>query len=186
MIIKREYLSNFAFIILLGLLLFTPVGFHVRVFVSRMISFSPSVLDEEEQLVLTDYSWKLTSSDGQALDFKDLTGKTILVNYWATWCPPCVAEMPSLYELYEDYNDKVAFVFVAHDEAEKVKQYLNKKKYSLPVYFEISASPEKLATKSIPTTFIIDSSGKIVVEKTGSANWNSDATRALLDNLIKK
>lgn len=184
--IKRENLSNLAFILLLALLLFTPVGFHARVFVSRIFSFSPSVLDEEEQLILSDYNWKLSNSEGQVLDFKDVEGKVVIVNFWATWCPPCVAEIPSLQELYADYGDKIEFVFVAHDEREKVKNFLNKKEYNFPVYFEKSSSPDVLSVESIPTTFIIDKKGKIVVKKKGAANWNSTTTRELLENLLEK
>ncbi len=182
--LKKENLSNFAFIILLALLLFTPVGFHVRVFVSRIFSFSPSALDQEDQLALLNFNWTLSNSSGEALDFKDLKGKVVLVNYWATWCPPCVAEMPGLQDLYNDYRGKVDFVFVAHDEGEKVRNFMGKKEYSFPVYFEKSSSPDVLSTESIPTTFIIDKKGKIVVQKTGAADWNGNATRELLERLL--
>lgn len=184
--IKKENFSNFAFIILVAVLLFTPVGFHARVFVTRIFSFSPSELDKEEQFVLSDYNWKLSNSDGEVFHFKNTKGKIVLVNFWATWCPPCVAEMPSLQELYADYGDSVEFLVVAHDDKEKVKSFLNKKGYNFPVYFEKSPSPDALATESIPTTFIIDKKGKIVIEKIGAANWNSSATRQLLNRLLKE
>lgn len=184
--LKKENLSNFAFIALLALLLFTPLGFHARVFVSRIFSFSPSELEKEEQFTLSSYNWKLITLGGEAFNFKNAKGKVVLVNFWATWCPPCVAEMPSLQALYADYGGKIEFVMVASDEHEKVKVFLNKTKYDFPVYFERSTSPEVLSAEYIPTTFIIDKKGKIVIEKTGSANWNSTTTRELLENLIKK
>jgi len=184
--LKKENLSNFAFIILLALLIFTPVGFQARVFVSRIFSFSPSVLDEEKQLVLSNYDWRLSNADEQVFDFKNLEGKVVLVNLWATWCPPCIAEMPSLKELYADYKDQMQFVFIARDDPKKVRSFLVKKEYNLPVYFEQSSSPDVFAVESIPTTFIISKNGKILIKKTGAANWNSDATRKLLDNLLKE
>lgn len=184
--IKREHRSNIAFVLVLVVLLFTPVGFHVRVFVSRVLSFSPSILEEEHQPILSNYHWKLSNLNGQAFDFKDLEGKVVLVNFWATWCPPCIAEMPSLQELYTDYGDRIAFVFVAHDERKKVNNFLNKKGYNFPVYFEESHSPNVLTVESIPTTFIIDKKGRIVIEKTGAANWNSSTTRELLDKFLKE
>ncbi len=182
--LKKENLSNFAFIVLLALLLFTPVGFHARVFVSRIFSFSPSELKEEEQFTLSSYNWKLTTIHGEVFDFQATKGKVILVNFWATWCPPCVAEMPSLQQLYTDYNGQIEFVMVANEEPEKVKLFLSKKNYDFPTYFERSARPQLLSAEHIPTTFIIDKTGKIVVEKTGAANWNSTATRDLLENLV--
>ena len=184
--IKRETLSNFAFIIVLALLLFTPLGFQARVFVSRFFSFSPSELVEEEQQLLSNYHWKLNDIDGNELSFEDNKRKVILVNFWATWCPPCVAEMPSLHELYLDYHDKIAFVFITSDEKEKVRKFINKKAYAFPIYFENSPTPKVFSSDNIPTTYIIDASGKIRVKMTGAADWNSSATRKLLDALILK
>ncbi|MEP3211524.1 MAG: TlpA disulfide reductase family protein [Maribacter sp.] len=184
--LKKENLSNFAFIVLLALLLFTPVGFHARVLVSRLFSFSPSELNEEEQFTLSNYNWELSTVNGETFDFKDTKGKVVLVNFWATWCSPCVAEMPSLHELYTDYHDQIEFVMVANDDPEKVKLFFNSKHYDFPTYFERTARPTVLSADHIPTTFIIDRTGKIVVEKTGAANWNSIATRDLLENLIAR
>ncbi|TMM53373.1 TlpA family protein disulfide reductase [Maribacter algarum] len=182
--LKKENLSNFAFIIVLALLLFTPLGFHIRVLTSRIFSFSPYTIDKEDQLILSCYNWKLSNARGEVFNFKDVEGKVVLVNYWATWCPPCVGEMPSLQELYNEYGDKVEFVFVAHDEGEKVKDFMSKKEYNFPVYFEKSSSPIVLSTKSIPTTFIIDKKGKIVVRKTGAADWNGNSTWEILERLL--
>lgn len=184
--ISKEQLTNAGFVIVLALILFTPLGFHARVFVSKIVAFSPSVLDADEQVVLPNYNWKLTSLADQSYNFETAKGKVILINFWATWCPPCVAEMPVLQELYDDYGEKVEFVFVAHDEQEKVSSFLAKKGYNFPVYFENTKTPNLLSSTSIPTTYIIDTTGKIVVEKTGAANWNSATTRELLDTLIAK
>lgn len=184
--IKRENLSNFAFVLVVLLILFTPIGFHARVFVSRIFSFSPAVLDADEQQFLSNYNWALTELGEESFDFKNFEGKVVIVNFWATWCPPCVAEMPSLQELYNDYGEEVAFVLIAHDEPEKVKKFLIEKEYSFPVYFERNSIPVELTTENIPTTFIIDGKGRIVVKKTGAANWNSKTTRELLENLVKE
>ena len=182
----KKSLSNFVFIIFLGLILFTPVGFHTRVFVSRLLSFSPSVLDKEEQPTLSNYNWNLVGLDGKTVDFSDLEGKVILLNIWATWCPPCVAEMPNLHDLYLDYSDRVEFLMVANDEVDKVTAFLTKRKYEFPVYFESSTRPSALESKSIPTTFIIDKNGNIIVKKIGVADWNSATTREILENLLLK
>lgn len=184
--IKRETLSNFAFLLVIAVVLFTPVGFHARVIVSRIFSFSPSELDEKEQVLLSNYSWELSGLRDETFEFENLEGDVVLVNFWATWCPPCVAEMPSLQDLYTDYNEQVKFVMIEHDEREKVKIFMEQQGYSFPIYFESGSTPKLLATESIPTTFIIDKKGKIVIKKTGAANWNSATTRELLENLIKE
>jgi len=110
----------------------------------------------------------------------------VVVNFWATWCPPCVAELPSLVKLYADYGDNVRFVLVNNEQPQKVSEFLKKKNYSVPVYFEKSRTPEVLRSKSIPATYILNKSGKIVVDEKGAANWDSESTRNLLDQLLEE
>lgn len=184
--LDKKSLSNFGFIILLGLILFTPVGFHARVVVSRLFAFSPSILEEEERPTLSNYNWNLVRLDGTTLDFNALEGKVVLINIWATWCPPCVAEMPNLHDLYLDYGDRVEFLMVANDEVDKVTAFLDRRKFEFPVYFESSLRPSELASKSIPTTFIIDKNGNIIVKKIGVADWNSAGIRDILETLLLK
>ncbi|MFS4494691.1 TlpA family protein disulfide reductase [Maribacter sp. 2308TA10-17] len=181
----KEQLTNFTFIIVLGIILFTPVGFHIRVFVSKIISFSPTELDVEDQVILSDYDWKLIDKDGNLFDFNNTRGKVVLVNFWATWCPPCVAEMPSLHSLYIDYADKIEFVLVTNEDQEKIANFLLKNKYDFPVYFEQKSRPISLSSTSIPTTYLIDANGKIIIKKVGAADWNSDQFRNTLNGLLK-
>ncbi|MGB5360301.1 MAG: TlpA disulfide reductase family protein, partial [Eudoraea sp.] len=112
-------------------------------------------------------------------------GDVIFINFWATWCPPCVAEMPDLQLLYDAYGEKVTFLFIARDKKEKVSSFMMKKKYNLPVYFESGFTPKTLYSAALPTTFVIDKKGNIVVAETGSAAWNSQSVRSLLDGLLK-
>lgn len=184
--ISKRQLSNIGFILLLGLFFLTPLGFHVKVLVNRIVSFSPPILSAEEQLEVTDFNWHLRSLNGDSFDFKTAKEKVVFVNFWATWCPPCVAEMPDLQELYSDYSEEVVFLFVAHDEQENVSDFLEKKDYKLPVYFESSPTPEIISPEYLPTTYIIDKQGKLKVVKTGAANWNSEKIRTLLDELLGK
>mgnify|MGYP003148631006 FL=1 len=108
------------------------------------------------------------------------------MNFWATWCPPCVAEMPSMQKLYDDYGDKVTFMFVTSDDRQKVENFLKRKNLNLPVYYPNSETPETLKSKLLPTTYIINSKGEIVVAETGAADWNSNKTRALIDDLLSQ
>ncbi|WP_047419429.1 TlpA disulfide reductase family protein [Cellulophaga sp. Hel_I_12] len=182
--LEKKKISNLILIIAVLLLLFTPVGFHLKVMVNRLLSFSPTELKLEDQRVISDYRWELISHEGQALNFDEEKGKVIVLNVWATWCPPCVAEMPSFQKLYDDYSDKVSFLFVAHDEKEKVSTFLSKKGYTLPVYYENSTTPVAFESRSIPITFVISKTGQIIVSETGAADWNSDAIRVSLDTML--
>mgnify|MGYP001109297991 CR=1 FL=1 len=184
--ITKEQISNGIWILAIGLILFTPLGFYPRVWVNKIVAtvLSPSTIDKDEQTTLKDYNWNLVDLDGKQTNLQSKKGEVVVINVWATWCPPCVAELPGFLELYEDYGDKVTFAFVANDEKQKVEAFLKKKEYNLPVYFQASTTPRELESSSIPVTYILDKQGNIVVDKTGAANWNSDKTRSLLDKLI--
>ncbi|PRX53211.1 TlpA family protein disulfide reductase [Flagellimonas meridianipacifica] len=182
--LSKEQIGNLIWIVVILLILFTPVGFHARVLVGRIFAFDADVIEVEERKQLNNYQWSLLDIEGNPSNLESYNNKVVVVNFWATWCPPCIAEMPSFAKLYEDYGDKVDFFFIANDEKEKVIAFLEKKGYKLPVYFEISQTPEMLTSKSIPATFILNKSGKIVVEERGVADWNSQSTRKLLDDLL--
>jgi len=93
--------------------------------------------------------------------------------------------MPGMQDLYNQYGDRVTFLFVAHDEPERVRDFIEKNGYTFPVYFEMNSAPEELGSNSLPTTYVIDSKGRIAVEKVGAADWNSKKVRNLLDDLLK-
>ena len=99
------------------------------------------------------------------LILKKKRGKVICINFWATWCAPFVAEMPSLQSLYDSYGDKVTFLFIANDEVETVDTFMQKRGYTLPIYYVDNEVPTALEHSSIPTTYWIDKSGRIVIKK---------------------
>lgn len=177
----KDNWSNILFGILIALLLIPQTGKPIRIFMSRLIAFSPSVESEEDREVLTDYQWKLQDLEGNVVDFQAFKGQKLIVNFWATWCPPCVAEMPSLEELYVDYKDKVVFVCVTNDDEATIRKFMNKHKYSLPIYRAVSSAPNILKTGTLPTTYLINEKGEILIDKTGAADWNSEKVRKLLD-----
>lgn len=177
--LKKNY-SNILFLLIIGLLLYTPT----RVYFIRLISLTPSVVTEEKREVLSDYNWKLKGLNTKTIDFNSLKNKVVFVNFWATWCPPCVAEMPSIQKLYNDYKDKVEFVFISNEDWLTINEFYKEKNYNLPTYNILSKVPNRLVSNSIPATFIIDKNGAIVINKKGPADWNSNKIRKLLDELI--
>tara|TARA_R110000868_G_scaffold37481_5_gene132585 strand:- start:5886 stop:6461 length:576 start_codon:yes stop_codon:yes gene_type:complete len=182
---SKNQLLNMVLILFLALYLFTPLGFYVKVYVNRILAYNPTPVEEREQQFLSSYHWELKDSENNNFNFEEAKGQVVLLNFWATWCPPCIAEMPGLQELYDDYGDKVTFLFVAQDQEKRVQKFILKKEYTLPVYYEKSTTPKQLFSKSIPSTYLIGKDGKIVVAKTGAADWNSSTTRALIDGLLK-
>ena len=110
--LKRKHWSNIIFVAIIALIIFTPIGTFVKVKLNqaKMLFFSPSAIEEINRVNISNFDWNLVDSSGKTVNFKEMEGDIILVNFWATWCPPCVAEMPSLNELYKDYGDKITFV----------------------------------------------------------------------------
>ncbi|TMU50616.1 TlpA family protein disulfide reductase [Flagellimonas algicola] len=182
--LSKEQISDGIWILAIVLILFTPVGFHLGVITGKLFSGSAGVIAEDKRETLENYQWKLVHLDGSQFNFEDTQGKVVLVNFWATWCPPCVAELPSMDRLHNAYKDKVIFAFVANDDKEKVQSFLVKREFDLPVYFEASRTPDLLVSRSIPATYILDKSGAIVVREIGAAQWDSEETRELLDQLL--
>lgn len=132
--------------------------------------------------------FKITTLDGSTVSFESLRGKVIFLNIWATWCPPCVAEMPNIQSLYEKVeSDKIAFVMLSVDEkgVDKVQKFIRKKGYTFPVYMAASRFPEEFSSSAIPTTFIISPEGKIVARQEGMAEYDTKEMRDFLQNMAK-
>ena len=185
----KKHLSNIIFFGFI-LFLFTPYGLPVRTTLIKGMSLVTTQifsveLDKEDMKTLSSYNWKLVNTDREFINFESLKGKVIVVNFWATWCPPCIAEMPSFEKLYEAYKEDVVFLFVTNDEENKVIKFLDKNEYTIPVYFEASNRPVEMQSNSLPTTYIINRNGEIVVDKTGAVDWNSKKVKDLLDELLQ-
>ncbi|MFZ3273185.1 MAG: TlpA disulfide reductase family protein, partial [Lutibacter sp.] len=102
--LNKKSISNIIFVIAIGVLLYPPS----REWFMRQIAFAPSVKEVEKSEKLSSYDWELKGLNTESINFKDLENKVVFVNFWATWCPPCRAEMPMIQKLYADYKDKVA------------------------------------------------------------------------------
>lgn len=125
-----------------------------------------------------------TNVNGESVKLADLKGKVVVINFWATWCPPCIIEMPSLDKLALDQKDNENLVFMAVEvdrNIEKAAKFMAKNKYALPLYTLNDDLPEELQTNSIPMTVVLDKQGAIVVKHTGMVDFNEPAIK---DNLI--
>ena len=183
--LKKNW-SNILLIAFIVLLFIPQTRKPLQVGLNRLIAFSPSTVSEKDREALDNYNWNLRKLDGTPVNLSQSTGRVAIINLWATWCPPCIAEMPSFEKLYEDYGNKVDFYFVSSEEAEKLHRFLEKKNYRLPVYQPLSMPPGQMQSTSLPTTYLLSKNGKIVVDKKGSANWNDSGFRKTLDNLLEE
>ena len=186
---KGSWIFNIIFIGLIALILFTPVGSKLKYWTSKlMASFTPSVQKVEKREKLTDYHWLLTDNNSQSFDLSQAQGKVIFLNTWATWCPPCIAEMPVLQKLYDKYrnNPDVVFVFATTDPKNTVDKFMTDKGYNLPVYYIQSAPPPQLGSNTIPITFLIGKNGGIAIRKVGAADWSSRKVTGTIDQLLQE
>ncbi len=181
--LKKNW-SNILFFVFLALLIIPQTRMPIQVFVQRLVSFSPSEKKEENRETLEDYNWQLTQLSAEEVNFTRSKGKVTIVNFWATWCPPCVAEMPSFQKLYDNYSDKVDFYFVTSEKPDKVNKFMEKNGYTLPIFQQSYKAPDVLESNALPTTYLISKSGEIVIEETGAADWNSKKVRTFLDLLL--
>lgn len=185
---KKNKLSNILFIALIVLFIIPQTRAFIQVNLQKLIvavsPFGPEAIAKKDQVVLTPFDYKLSTLDGVAINNPVGKGKVTFISYWATWCPPCIAEIPSLEELYNDYGNKINFLFITNEDPERVKRFLDKKELNIPAVLPRMDIPEPLFERSIPTNYVIDKMGSIVLKEQGAADWNSQEVRDLLDALL--
>jgi thiol-disulfide isomerase/thioredoxin len=182
--LNKSQRSNLLLLAVIALLIFSPIGGKVKEFTARLMSTAPSIINIDNRVVMTNYNWKLKGLNAEDYNFEEARGKVVFVNYWATWCPPCRAEMPDIQALYVDYKDKVEFVFITNEKAITVTEFLDKYDYTLPSYNQLNNGPSQFKVSSIPTTYLLNKRGEIVVYKVGPADWDGKKVRTLLDSLL--
>jgi thiol-disulfide isomerase/thioredoxin len=181
--IKKQY-GNILTGVFIIVLLIPQTRLPIQVFLQRLFSTVPKEIAAAKRVAITGYSWQLLSAKGIPANFLEASGKVTIVNFWATWCPPCIAEMPSLQKLYNTYGSRVNFYFISDESADGIQKFLAANSYTLPVYNEQSPTPSALQSTSLPATFIISKTGQIVVHTIGAAEWNSTTVHRLLDGLL--
>ncbi len=119
---------------------------------------------------------------GNVVTMQNLKGKKLFVNLWASWCPPCKREMPSIEKLYKSADtSKASFVLLSlDDDFDKAKKYITSAKLQLPVYYPAENLPSIFNVQSIPTTFLFDENGKLLKRIEGAENYNTDEYRNIL------
>lgn len=149
-----------------------------------------TVADEKKEVASAEVSnsvldlpiLNMVDIDGNAVNLQSLKGKKIFVNLWASWCPPCRAEMPSIQNLQQTVNkDKAVFVMLSLDESfDKAKEYIDGSKLNLPFYYPAEILPALFNVPGIPATFIFDEQGKLIRKIEGGRDYDSNEFRNLL------
>lgn len=109
---------------------------------------------------------QLTTLDGQTARLKDFRGSAVILNFWASWCPPCKAEMPALQQIHTQFQGKNLIVLginaTSQDQLDTAAQFLQENGLTFPVSYDFDGSAmEKYLVRALPTTFFIDAQGVI-------------------------
>jgi thiol-disulfide isomerase/thioredoxin len=133
---------------------------------------------------MADRGWTFRTLDGAPATLADFKGRVVVLTFGATWCGPCVAEMPSLDRLRKALAaDSVAFVLISDEDAGTIRAFLAKKTFSLTSYRSPASPPGLFASDGIPTTFIIAPDGRVIVRHVGMARWDDPATVRFIRSL---
>jgi len=184
---KNFFIGLGAGLILMILIIVGGGYILIRSFTSRSSEKIESILQPPPFPVQTrmDYNWRVQGLDGKELDVAQTKGKVIFLNFWATWCPPCLAEMPSIQRLYEKMkSEEIHFMCVSDEERTKVSKFVKEKGFTFPVYTVIGEKPRVFQTRGIPATFIISQDGQIVFKHVGGAKWNHETSVDFIKGLM--
>lgn len=141
-----------------------------------------------KQLPTPSFNISFRDTESRVINISELKGKVIFINFWATWCPPCIAEMPSVNELYTHFknNPNIVFIFVDVDnDYSKAKSFLQKNNYHLPIYTQVGQIPDSLMDGTIPTTLIFDKNGSLVYQHSSVADYSSSKFQDFLSSISK-
>lgn len=156
---------------------------------NKLIQFTQALQGDyaEQRIDMVDVSFK--DLDGNDVKLSDYKGKVIFLNLWATWCPPCRKEMPSMQKLNDKYKKK-DFVMLAVSVGEAmdiVKPFVEENKYTFDCFIDPANQVSgNYSTGSIPTTYFIAKDGRITSRFVGGREWDSQAAYNLIEYLLEE
>lgn len=187
----KTILKKAANILFFALLLFFIFSSDAKSWVmQQLISvglFKAEIKKEADNLSQNDTVFSFTDAAGRTMSTTALKGKVVFINFWATWCPPCRAEMPSLNALYNKLKGDSRFVFLFINEDEdlsKAKTYLQKNAFTMPVTTRSGVVPSQLFSGTLPTTLVLNKEGNVVLKHEGMAGYNTAAFIQQLKELL--
>ena len=132
-----------------------------------------------------DYDWTIRPLDGEPIDLEAFRGDVLMINLWASWCTPCIREMETIERLGERLADTdVTFLIVAAEGERAVRRHLRRHSYDLPIYLEVDPIPAAFGLRGLPTSWIVDRQGRILVRRHGEAVWDTDEVERFARSLV--
>lgn len=181
--LKKQW-SNIVFFAVVLLFIIPSSRMVIQSQLASLFSSTPSLIEENDREQLSNYNLVLKDLEGQTVDLNQSQNKPILINFWATWCAPCIAEMPDLNDLYQTFKNDVDFYFVSQEDPKVLRNFLKVKNYDLPVFIQQTKLPKPLENNSIPSTYLINQQGEVLAKATGAAKWNDENIHQLIKSML--
>lgn len=176
-------------VIFIGVLFVSP---DAKSFVLRQLMatglFNASI-DKKGTDISSANDFDFADGKGNIQNTSSLRGKVVFINFWASWCPPCRAEFPSIETLYTQFKDNPDMFFLTINEDSdlaKGRAYLDKENFSVPLYTANGNVPREIYSGALPTTIVLDKDGKIRFHHTGFANYASGKFVRQIEELLNE
>ncbi|MGZ5253248.1 MAG: TlpA family protein disulfide reductase [Flavitalea sp.] len=165
-----------------GLLLLVLLNGDVKSWVLRQLVsvgiFSTSIdkVSENKSALPKAAAFSYRNEKGETVSTESLKGKVVFINFWASWCPPCRAEMPSIYDLYNKFknDERYVFIFMNEDEdKQKAVNYLKKEGFDMPIMTASGTISSELYSGTLPTTIVLNKKGEVAMKHEGMAKYSS-------------
>ncbi len=130
----------------------------------------------------------LQDSQGNTHRLHEQHGKVVMLNFWATWCPPCIHEMPMMDQVLQSYTQQpfVLWAVNMQESAKDVAKFMQQKSFHFPALVDSKGEiAAKYMVRGLPTTYVIDCRGKMLGYAIGMLQWNSKATATLVETLLR-
>jgi len=187
MAVKKNTVVTIAVILFILSFFITPVGHYGKLFLNRVFSFAPYVVEESQRRQVTDYDWRLKDEEWNFFNFEKSKGRIVFINFWASWRLPSEAELQSIQEVYERYKDRVDFYIITNENRPPVEAFMEKHEFTFPVTYLIIGDKSAVAVpEKPPYSYVLDKNGYIVIEQNGIADWMSSKATRVFDELLKE
>ena len=174
---RRKKLFNVLSNLILGLIILTLIipGWRIKFqsFVQGLLMSETTLqVNVNQKSALNNPDWYITNGRNETFRFEDLKGKPIVLNFWATWCPACLAELPELKSLYNEISDEVHIICISTEDKKTIREKNFFELYGNMIHVA-QGVPESLSFAAYPTTFILDRNLNIVSKIEGAYRFNS-------------
>lgn len=142
---------------------------------------APAAAEKDSQLAKLQFS----DLNGSPMKLEDFAGKPVFLNFWATWCGPCVSEMKSIEAASKQFEGKITFLALSSESTKTIQNYLKNNPFTFK-FAHLDVSYLDVYVAALPTTWLINADGKIVATERGFRNWSDRSSVAQLQELLSK